>query len=267
MVDATPAQLVEVAAGAGARAVCLFVEPIAVLPQMPAFNLFGDTPERRRTRARMDDLGVELDLAYPFTLAGRTEIEAFCPALEAASYLGAYAVNVLVYDRIPARRTEKFAAFCELALSFDLKVVVEFYPASQVRSLGEALALTATVGADARIGVNVDLLHLIRSGGSIADVSAAPTSALLYAQYCDAPSAGDPALIEAEASSQRLYPGQGELPVAAFAASLPVGLRTSVEAPREDLRAAGLSRADRASMALNSTTKALEGVVGKYCSR
>lgn len=47
--DTTPSQLVEVAHAVGCRAVCIMMEPLAVLPRMPQFNIHGDTPERRAT--------------------------------------------------------------------------------------------------------------------------------------------------------------------------------------------------------------------------
>jgi len=255
--DTTPTELVEAAAVAGARAVCLFMEPMDVLPRMPTFALYGDTPERRETRRRMDALGIGLDIAYPFTLAGRTEIECFVPALETAAYLGAFAVNVLAYDRDAARRADKFGAFCALAASFGLATVVEFFPLSQVPSLGEAIALVKETGGTA--GVNVDLLHLMRSGGSIADLAAAPSELIRYGQFSDGPAALDPECWDFEASSQRLLPGEGAFDLTGFARALPRDCRTSVELPQESSLAAGVPVKERARAAI-------DGVLNAICS-
>lgn len=255
--DTTPSQLVRVAARAGYRAVCLFMQPMAVLPRMPAFDIYGQTEERRETKALLGDLGMGLDLAYPFTLSGRTVVEAFEPALETAAFLGARAVNVLAYDREPQRRQEVFAAFCDLALSHGLGVVLEFFPTSQVGSLDAALAMTAAYGAPGKVGVNLDLLHLVRSGATLADISAAPPEALLYAQYCDGGLAGARAGWDFEASSQRLYAGEGAFDIAGFAAALPKTIRASIEIPRDDLLAAGMTVDERATRALATTRAAL----------
>jgi sugar phosphate isomerase/epimerase len=255
--DATPPQLIELAAGAGARAVCLFLESMAVLPSMPTFSLVRDADLRRATRARMDDLGVSVDLVYPFTLATRTELEAFRPALEVAAELGAQAVNALVYHRDPGQRVESFGRFCALAMEYGLKVAVELYPPSQVRTLSDALALAASAGAPGGVGVNVDFLHLVRSGGDLAELRAAPAEAILYGQYSDAPPDCDPAYREHEATFQRLFPGEGGLDVAGFARSLPVGVAASVEVPREDLVAAGVPAAQRAREAVKRTLNIL----------
>src|SRR5262249_34555071 len=151
--DTTPSQLVAVAAQAGCPAVCMFLEPLAVLPRMPSFDLLGDTLERRETRRHCEDLGISIDLAYPFTLAALTEVGAFRPLMETAAWLGVRALNTLVYDRDPQRRFDKFAAFCELAAEYRFVVAVEFYPLSQVCSLLEALELVRRVGRPDWVGV------------------------------------------------------------------------------------------------------------------
>jgi sugar phosphate isomerase/epimerase len=255
--DTTPDALVDAAHAAGCRAVCLFLHPMAVLPRMPQFDLFGDEQARRALKARMDDLGVGLDLAYPFTLAGRTDVAAFPPALDCAAALGARAVNVLAYDRDPARRLDRFGAFCDLARERGLAVAVEFYPLSQVRNLEEAVALTAAVGRPGEVGVNVDLLHLVRSGGSVSDLAAAPADAILYAQYCDGPAQFDPERWDFEASSQRRLAGGGVFDLAGFARALPANCPVSVELPQDDALAAGVPVETRARRAVDGVRAAI----------
>lgn len=255
--DATPSQLVETAAAAGARAVCIFLRSMEVLPRLPQYDLCRDGPERRAAKARLDGLGIGLDLVYPFTLASRTEVTAFAPALETAAWLGARLVNVLVYDREPQRRAERFAQFCELATPYGLQVAVEFYPSSQIRTLAEALELAAQAGRRGQVGVNVDLLHLVRSGGRAAEVAAAPPGLILYGQFCDGAADCEPARREFEASQQRRLAGEGVFDIAAFAAALPPGVPTSVELPQDAALAAGRSRLERARAALDGVAARL----------
>jgi len=259
VVDATPSQLVECAAAAGCKAVCCFLEPMAVLPLMPQFALYGLTREARETKSRMQSLGVGLDLVYPFTLASRTELEAFRPALETASWLGAAAVNALLYDREPSRRIEKFAGFVGLAAEYGLKVAVEFFPLSQIPSLTAARELVTAIGKPAQAGINVDLLHLMRSGGSLAELRAMPAEYIHYAQYCDGPMPEPAAGVTAadEASACRLLAGEGAFDLRGFAAALPAGTPASVELPRNAALLAGASMAVRADVAVNSVRGAL----------
>lgn len=257
VVDTTPSQLVEAAAAADCRAICTFLEPMSVLPDMPLFEMNTGSTEFHKTKALMADLGIGLDIAYPFTLAGRTDVSAFRPALECAAGLDAWGVNILNYDREPARQAEKFAVFCELAAEFDLNVVVEFFPQSQVKTLEQALDLVTQINKPGRVGVNVDLLHLVRSGGSIAALAAAPAEFILYGQYCDAPDTCEPDKRDFEASAQRMIPGEGALDVAAFSRALPPACLTSVELPQHDALVSGMPIIDRARRAVTGVSRLL----------
>jgi sugar phosphate isomerase/epimerase len=252
VVDTTPSQLVDVAAEVGCQAICLFMEPMAVLPQMPPFDIYRDTPERCETKARLDDLNIAVDIAYPFTLSSRTDLAAFHGPMETAAFLGARYVNTLLYDRDPARREDVFTAFCAQAAEYGLGVVAEFYPVSQIRSLEEAVALVRKVGRPGEVGVNVDQLHLVRSGGTLADIAAAPAEYLLYGQYCDGQADYDREKLDYEASSQRMLAGEGAFDVAGFAAALPASAGRSVELPREDALLGGISLIERARAAVGS---------------
>jgi sugar phosphate isomerase/epimerase len=257
VVDTTPSQLVSVAAEVGCEAVCLFMQPMDVLPRMPHFDLYGATAERRETRALCEGLGVGVDLVYPFTLTGRTEVTTFLPALETAAYLGARAVNVLLYDRDPARRCDVFSLFCALAAAHSLEVAVEFYPVSQVKSLQTALELVGRP-LPGKVGVNVDLLHLFRSGGTVSEIARAPVHMIRYAQFCDGPAVVDQSQLAWEASSERLLPHAGTFDLAGFARALPPDVRTSVELPQEDALVRGVPVVERARRAVDAVRRAID---------
>jgi len=254
-VDTTPSQLVALARAVGCAGVCLFMEPMAVLPLLPPFALYGITDEAREAKTHMDALGVALDLVYPFTLAGRTQVESFRPALETAAWLGAGAVNILLYDRDPSRQFDNFAAFCILAQEYGLNTAVEFYPPSQCPSLAAALGLVTRLNQPGRVGVNVDLLHLMRSGGTLAELAAAPAEFLLYGQYCDGAALCDQDSLDIEASSQRRQAGEGVFDLAGFTAALPPGLKVSVELPQNDAVRAGVPVAERAARAVDGVRR------------
>ena len=256
-VDTTPVQLAEAAHAAGCRGICLFMQPMEVLPHLPQFDIYTDRAARKALGERMKELGITLDLAYPFTLAGRTEIDGFRTALECAAELDAQLLNALVYDRDPARRLDKFGAFCDLAASYDLRVGVEFYPPSQVPSLADALELVTRINRPGRVGVNVDLLHLMRSGGSVAELAAAPAEYILYGQIADGAADCPEDRIDFEASSARLLPGEGVFDLAGFARALPEGCPISVEIPRNADLEAGMPVAERVRQAVDGVRKAL----------
>lgn len=254
-VDADPVQLVELAAATGCAGIGLFMQPMAVLPLMPAFALYDQPQARRELVAAMRANGIVLDVAYPFTLTGRTAVADFAPAMDCAAELGAGLLNVLAYDREPARRAETFAAFCDLARARGLRVGVEFYPTSQVPTLAAALDLVAGVARPGEVGVNADLLHLMRSGGTLAELAAAPAGAILYGQLADGPAVA-PADPEAEASAARHLAGQGDFDLPGFVAALPPGCPLSVEIPR-NAAAAHETPLVRARAAVDSVRRVL----------
>jgi sugar phosphate isomerase/epimerase len=255
VVDAGPMELVSTAAAVGCAGICLFMEPMAVLPQMPPFDLYGDAAQRRELRGHLQASGVTLDLAYPFTIAGRTEVADLEPALICAAELGAGLVNALIYDRDAARRLDKLGAFGDLAEKHGLGVALEFYPVSQTRSLADALELVQAIHRPGRVGINADLLHLMRSGGSIAELAAAPPEFILYGQVADGPAECTAETLDEEASQARLLVGEGVFDVAAFMSALPDHCPISVEIPRNSAISSE-DRVARASRAVQSVRHA-----------
>ncbi|ERL46152.1 domain containing protein [Candidatus Micropelagos thuwalensis] len=251
VMDTTPINLVRAAEASHCEGFCLFMQSLEVLPRMPLFNLIESPTEQRDLKAMMQTASISLDVAYPFTLAGRTEIKSFQAGLECAAFLEAEFVNALIYDRDDARREDNFLIFTEMAQQHGLKVVVEFFPGSQIMSLADALTLVSLADRPYEVGVNVDLLHLMRSGSTLEDLRAAPDAAILYAQICDAPL--EPHLSrEVEASAQRCLIGEGDFDVAGFMAALPSHCQMSVEIPREDAILGGQSVTQRAQQAVKS---------------
>jgi sugar phosphate isomerase/epimerase len=257
VVDTTPAELAAVAAQTGCDGICIFLHSMPdALPRLPAYNLITDVSARRETRKICADLGVAIDLAYPFTLASRTNIADFAPALEASADLGAPVVNALLYDRDPVRRLENFGAFCDLAGGYGLEAVVEFYPPSQIKSLADVLTLLRDAGRG-NAGINLDLLHHVRSGGGLDELICAPAGAFRLVQLSDGPASIAEDKLVWEAGMQRLLPGAGALPLRNMLAQLPAKVRLSVEVPQEELILAGLGPLQRAKRAVDAALQFL----------
>jgi sugar phosphate isomerase/epimerase len=223
---------------------------------MPAFSLVDDVEGQKRLSDHCQTREVAIDLVYPFTLAGSTQPEAFAPSLKAAAAIGAKAINVLVYDRDLDRRVANTSRLCDLAADQGLNVAVEFFPASQVGSLREALALVAACQRPA-LGINVDLLHLVRSGEGVAALDRAACERVIYAQICDGPAELDADQRAHEAAFERQPPGRGQFDVAGFLSRLPAATPISVEAPQARNLAARVPKRVRAQIALDAARRAL----------
>jgi sugar phosphate isomerase/epimerase len=241
IVDATPEASVEAADRADFDGVCLFLESMSVLPDMPEYSLIKDAPARRAVRDALRSRGLSLDLVYPFTLAGRTVIADFEPTLETAAWLGGSLANVLLYDRDPARRSDALCELAELASNYGIGLAVEFYPVSRIRSLGEATALVRQTGRD-NIGLTLDILHLMRSG----EPFHASDARICIAQLSDGPATASQERIEWEASHERSLPGAGSFDIAGFVAALPVDCPLSLEVPRQSALRAAVAPLERA---------------------
>ncbi len=232
LVDQSPLGVIEAAHRLGYSGVCLFLAQMPELPRMPPFDLVANRQERRAVRDALAATGQRLGLAYPFTLSARSQLDAFQPSLECAAELGSEAVNVLIYDRDPQRRVDALAAFSALARTHGLRVAVEFYPASQVKTLAEACALVQTIDQPGQLGLNLDLLHLMRSGGSIADVAALPDDMVFIAQLADGPAQRPESEWAIEASEARAMMGAGDFDGCGFVSALPPRCRLSLEVPQ-----------------------------------
>lgn len=253
--DAYPWQLADLAARHGYQGCCLFMSSMNVLPHMPAFDLTNDKQTLQRTRSALADNAISLDLAYPFTLTGRSRIQDFLPALDTAHTLGACAANLLVYDRDEARRIDSIGQLADQARQRGIELVLEFFPASAVGSLTCARQLVEDLGHD-NLSVNLDLLHLYRSGGD-PKYFAACADSVGFIQVADG-LLEEPVSRDREASSERLLPGEGEFDIQVAIKAASRGTKISLEIPRDTAIAAGVSMDERARTAINRFKTLLE---------
>lgn len=227
--SATPLALIAAATDAGFDGVGLFLHAMPEVAGMADFDLVHDRAARRACRDAAADAGCAIAIAYPFTVSRTSKREDFRHSLDAAAELGARAINLLVFDRDPARRAQTVAAICVDAEARGLKAGIEFYPLSAIASLDDALALCDAVPG---LKITVDLLHLHRSGDTPARLYA-HRDRVLMAQICDAPDIA-PDTLFAEASYARLLPGDGDLRPWMLLDALGPDVPISIEAPVAD---------------------------------
>jgi sugar phosphate isomerase/epimerase len=106
---------------------------------------------------------------------------------------------------------------------------VEFIPFRGISSLADALRVASLVDHP-NFAICLDVLHFCRSGGSPIELAAADPRLLACIQLCDAPLAA-PTDLPRESRYNRLYPGDGELPLQALLRAVPADLPVSVEVP------------------------------------
>ena len=139
-----------------------------------------------------------------------------------------------------------------------MKANVEFISMGKVRTLADAIAFVTDSG-EPNVGITVDFLHLIRTGGSADDIRAMDPKLIGYVQACDGPLELPQDQWNDEGFEQRRMPGEGEFPFAELIAAIPPGITIAAEIPHRELRQAGVNAAERARRAIEGTRRFLAG--------
>ena len=227
ILDAGPAGQVRAAAQAGWRSVGLRLNPL--LPSDP--RIVGDAAAQAELLALLDETGMGVLEIGVFPVTPDLDVAALEPVVAFGARIGARFLVSPIEDADPTRRVATFAALCDRANAHGLVALAEFNPYSACPSLLDARDLVMASGRDA--GLVIDALHLSRSGGGPADLSAIEPHLLRLVHFCDAapfdPSQRSADELRRESRSARLLPGEGALPLAALIDALPPDTPISVE--------------------------------------
>jgi len=250
--DTSPAQLIDIAAGLDIPLVSLWTQ----LPLQADLPLVTGT-NKAETLARMRDTGVKLGNMECFNLTPEAKAEDFRPAVELGAELGATSlVAINAWDPDRSHALDTFAGLCRIAAEFGMKVNIEFISMGKVRTLEDAAAFITDSG-EPNVGITVDFLHLVRTGGTAADLAKVDPKLIGYVQVCDGPAGLAREEWNDEGFEQRQVPGEGEFPLAELLAAVPPGVTIATEVPQRSRREAGVSAAERARLAVAGTRKLL----------
>ena len=246
---AGPSGQIRAAHAAGFKAVGLRLNPLlASDPQV------AGTALAEEVRDLMRETGMELLEVGVFPIKPDLEVEKLRPVLALSSELGGRFIVCPVEDADEARRLVSLRALCDLAAPLGLDVLVEFNPYSSCRSLNEARAL-ALATQRKNCALVIDLLHLSRSGGTLADLRAVEPHLLKLVHFCDAAPLPDGARsideLRAESRTARRLPGDGVLPLREWLDAFPNDTPISVEAPSKTI--AELPFEEQAKRVLDAT--------------
>ena len=252
--DALPLDLIDIAHTLGCTSVCLFTHvPDAAQGRYPLVGP-DDAPA---VKAALDHTGLTISNLEVFPLDGETGPEAFEPGLALGAALGAPRATVHIHNATPEQARARFAAFCDQAARHNIAAGLEFNAFSAVPDIASAEAIVrAAARPNARLVL--DCLHLMRSGGAVADV--ARTADLIdFVQLCDGPASIADDQRFREAVTARGLPGTGTFPLADIVAALRPGTVIDVEVPQSAAAKAGVSALDRARAAVSASRALLSG--------
>jgi len=253
VLGATPVELVPIAAANGCGHVGIYFQSWNV---MPAYDLHQRAQAEELLR-RCREHEVRIAVAEPFLLRPDSSLDALMPNLELAARLQVRAINAVGFDPDMARLTNVFGSLCERAAQFGLTTLIEFFPLSTVKSVQMAARLIRDVGRpDVRI--NLDVLHLVRSGGTATDLASLDPALIGHVQLSDGPANIAPEQMMTEATEERGLPGEGEFPLRDIFAALRPGVTVGVEVPSLRRQRAGVAPVEWARIAVDAMRAALD---------
>jgi len=250
--EASPADLVSIAADVDCGKVCVFTYlPVVGLPDQEGTAAFPLVTEatKAQVRARLDDRGVSVSNIEFFPIAADVPVERYRGAFALGAELGAERAVTHVHDPVDARAVETLGRLADLAAEYRLGLGLEFMGLTPAcNSIARAVWFVDQV-ARRNLGIAVDALHLVRTGGTPADVAAVPARYFAYAQICDGRGLHRSADYLSEALD-RVVPGEGDFPLKAIIEALPATTALDVEVPSVKLAAAGMPALERAREAV-----------------
>lgn len=250
VLDTQVENFIELAATNNCQAVSVLVcspSPQTPLPLVTSDNLSS-------VKAQLDTTGISILNVECFMITPRTDIESFRPALEIGAALQATGVTALLYDADESNVSDKLKQLCVLGQELGLRINIEFMPFSPRWTTLEAAADLIQQLNQPNLGLCIDILHLIRSGGVPDDITRIPKELIHYVQICDSPDGSAHMNYAKEAGSNRLAPGDGVLPIKEFLQALPAETPIEIEVPQLTETAAG----ERLSKIVKATYKQLE---------
>jgi sugar phosphate isomerase/epimerase len=187
-------------------------------------------------RRRLADAGITVTMidAYTHAFPGLPDVSEVAPdvlarlppeivdppdeaaCFRAATELGASIVNVTHYmgRPLPMRvMADALAGVCQRAAPLGLRLCLEFIPDSGLPDLPFAQSVVEACG-EPNAAILLDVFHLDRSGGTVADIHRLPSGAIAGIQLSDRTRA--PAGTAHVPLGGRLLPGEGELPLHAL---------------------------------------------------
>jgi sugar phosphate isomerase/epimerase len=241
--DLSPIELVEAAASSGYDQVSLFTNaPVVPLAGQESKFVFPTvTPEtKREVLERLEANGLSVINAEFFLMRPDVELASYVPGLALGRELGARNAMTHIFEADPSRAVDLLGAFCELAAAEDLNVAIEFCQMTPgCKSIEQATWFVEQVGK-ANLGFGICPMHLVRSGGTAADIAALDERYLLYGQINDGHGTHVSSAYFEEVHDRQL-PGNGDFPLHDILSALPADAPIEVKCPSDSRRKAGRS--------------------------
>lgn len=260
--DINPVELVDIAIRTGYRHVSLFTNAPEVPLGEQGSRFVFPTVTQKNKRDVMDRLAahdLEMLNAEFFLMRPDVALDSYVPGLALGRELGAKNAVTHIFEANPERAVDILGAFCQLAASEDMNVSIEFCQMTPgCKSLEQAVWFVDQVGLP-NLGFGICPLHLIRSGGSAADIANLDARYLFYGQINDGLGLHAASTYFDEVHDRQL-PGNGDFPLHDILGALPASAPLEMKTPSDSRRHAGISARDYAEDAYRRSRQLVDGL-------
>jgi sugar phosphate isomerase/epimerase len=197
----------------------------------------------------MKKTGVGVSNIEFFPISPDDEAESYRNSLALGAQLGANRAVVHIHHPDDDAAVERLRQVADLAAEYGLSLGLEFMGITPFcNSLQRALWFVEAADRD-NVGIAVDALHLVRTGGTPEDLKAIAPDRFSYAQICDGHGLHKSDSYLSEALG-RVMPGDGDFPLQAIIEALPAATPLDVEVPLQRQADNGFGALDRAREAV-----------------
>ncbi|MBB5686777.1 sugar phosphate isomerase/epimerase family protein [Sphingobium boeckii] len=257
-----PVAFIAMVRSLGCSRITLGLAPMTANPHdYPAWSLRTDPQLRRDTMSALADHDVAVALAEGCFLMPSRPAASFAADLDIMASLGIGRISIVSLDSEGERAMDEVAALVHLAAERGISSAIEFLPGRALGTLADALATLAHV-ARPDAGIVIDMMHVFRSGETVAQLAALDPALVSHIQLCDIPLVNDELTYAEESLHERLIPGQGELPLAPALEALPRNVTVGLEIPMLSQARAGVGPRDRLQPAIEAAQLLLAGGSG-----
>lgn len=168
--------------------------------------------------SRVSNSGVRLSNVTCYQLNPHLTRDTMQRVADAVALVNAPVLVVNAFGLEESAARELYATYCGFAAERGFRLAFEFIPYSAVPDLSSALACIGDADAPSASLV-IDLLHLMRSGGALADLGRIDPARIALFQFCDGPAtppAGGLDALRDEARTGRLRAGDGDFDIIGF---------------------------------------------------
>ena len=260
--DASPSELVRFASAAGCKNVTLFTYmPVPYRHRYPMI-------EAGEVDLLADVMGLAEVACHSlevFPLTVDPDWEELTRGLDIGSRLEAQFATVHSHLEDEREAVEQMVRLGDIAGQRGIGLALEFNPFSKCASLACALRLVEQAErCGTPVGIVLDTLHAVRSGVTVAEIGSAADH-IRYVQLSDGPRTMPSEDKWKEAISHRLYPAEGELPLAEMLATLSRrDLPLDVEVPRRADPQGRSTPEERCRVAIEHTRRFMDRVGLSY---